>query len=235
MIINMSEGGYDYSETLESAVRYATDAGCMIVASMMNNDNGEPHYPASFPEVFAIGATDTDDGRCREFTWGGGSNWGKNISVVAPGNKIYGLDYKDNYNYDNYYSGTSQATAYVSGIAAVLLAQDISRTNKDLRTIITSTAVDLVGDPREDETGWDEYYGYGRVDMYAALSYGFYPSGNKNDNRIKDKEINTEREDINKDKEHERFDDRDRINDGGPTRGKDPMNEDDDDKRAKRK
>lgn len=232
MIINMSEGGYDYSETLESAVRYATDAGCLIVASMMNNDNGEPHYPASFTEVFAIGATDTDDGRCREFTWGGGSNWGKNIAVVAPGNKIYGLDYKDNYNYDNYYSGTSQATAYVSGIAAVLLAQDMSRSNKDLRSIITSTAVDLTGDHREDSPGWDEYYGYGRVDMYAALSYGFYPSGNKNESKEKEnKTIN--REDTRREKE--RNDDHDNsIDDGGPTRGKDPL-DDEDDKRAKRK
>jgi len=234
MIINMSEGGYDYSETLESAVRYATEAGCLIVASMMNNDNGELHYPASYPEVLAVGATDTDDERCREFTWGGGSNWGKDIAVVAPGNKIYGLDFKDNYNYDNYYSGTSQSTAYVSGIAGVLLAQDISRTIKDLRTIITSTAVDRVGDPREDTPGWDEYYGYGRVDMFAALSYGFYPAGTKNDNS-KNKETdynNNDQDNMQKDKETN--EERINRNNDKPTEGKDPFGNEDD-KRAKRK
>jgi subtilisin family serine protease len=146
---------------------------------MMNKNNDDPYYPASFKNVLAVGATDTDDRRCREFTWGGGSNWGPHIAVIAPGNKVYGLDYKDNHNYDVYWSGTSQATAYVSGVASLLLAQDQSRTNKILREIITSTAVDQVGDPREDIAGWDQYYGYGRIDLYEALTYGKSPSGKK--------------------------------------------------------
>jgi len=174
-VINMSEGGYDYSRTLHSAINYAYDAGCLIVASMMNKNNSDNYYPASFINVMAIGATDTDDGRCRQFTWGGGSNWGKHIAVVAPGNRIYGLDYKDNYNYEVYWSGTSQATAYVSGISALLLAQDRTRTNKEVHDIITSTAQDMVGDPREDKPGWDEFYGFGRVDLYSALTFGLTP------------------------------------------------------------
>lgn len=178
-VINMSEGGYDYSKTLENAINFAYDAGCLIVASMMNKNNNDQYYPAAFKNVLAVGATDTDDRRCREFTWGGGSNWGPHIAVIAPGNKIYGLDYKDNYNYDVYWSGTSQATAYVSGIASLLLSQDPGRTNKQLREIITSTAVDQIGDSREDIPGWDQYYGYGRVDLYEALTYGKSPSGKK--------------------------------------------------------
>ncbi len=193
-ILNMSEGGYDYSKTLENAVNYAYDAGCLIVASMMNKNNGDTYYPASFKNVLAVGATDTDDSRCKEFTWGGGSNWGKHIAVVAPGNKIYGLDYKDNSNYDVYWSGTSQSTAYVSGIASVLLGQDPSRTNKELMKIITSTSIDQVGDTREDKYGWDEYYGYGRVDLYEALNYGKYSSGKKED-KVKDKEVIKDKED----------------------------------------
>lgn len=187
-IINMSEGGYDYSKTLENAVNFAYDSGSLIVASMMNKNNSDNYYPASFKNVLAVGATDTDDSRCREFTWGGGSNWGKHIAVVAPGNRIYGLDYKDNSNYDVYWSGTSQSTAYVSGIASILLAQDPSRTNKDLKEIIIQTAVDQVGDPREDKSGWDQYYGYGRVDLYEALNYGKYSSGKKEDKNTETKE-----------------------------------------------
>ncbi len=183
-VINMSEGGYDYSKTLVTAVDYACDSGCLIVASMMNQNNSDSYYPASLPNVMAVGATDTDDWRCRQFTWGGGSNWGKNISVVAPGNRIYGLDFKDNNNYDVYWSGTSQATAYVTGIASLLISQDPSRTNKVLREIICSTAKDQVGDPREDVPGWDEYYGWGRVDLYDALSYGKTSNGKR---EIKDK------------------------------------------------
>jgi thermitase len=197
-VINMSEGGYDYSKTLENAINFAYDAGCLIVASMMNKNNGDSYYPASFKNVMAIGATDTDDARCREFTWGGGSNWGKHISVIAPGNRVYGLDYNDNYNYDVYWSGTSQATAYVSGVASILLGQDPSRSNRDLKEIITKSAIDQVGDPREDTKGWDQYYGYGRVDLYEALNFGKSPSGKKDrvfeneteDHQIKEKDDN---------------------------------------------
>lgn len=234
-ILNMSEGGYDYSKTLENAVNYANDAGCIIIASMMNKNNGDTYYPASFKNVLAVGATDTDDSRCREFTWGGGSNWGKHIAVVAPGNKIYGLDYKDNSNYDVYWSGTSQATAYVSGIASVLLGQDPSRTNKDLREIITQTAVDQVGDPREDKAGFDDYYGYGRVDLYEALNYGTYSSGKKE--KVKEPIEQNNRQD-NKDYDSEKY--RDNDNNGNSTRAKandetdSPQNRDKKDDRAKK-
>jgi len=214
-VLNMSEGGYDYSKTLENAINYASDAGCIIIASMMNKNNGDTYYPASFKNVLAVGATDTDDSRAREFTWGGGSNWGKHIAVVAPGNKIYGLDYKDNSNYDVYWSGTSQATAYVSGIASILLGQDPSRTNKELREIITQTAIDQVGDPREDKAGFDDYYGYGRVDLYEALNYGTYSSGKKE--KVKDPVDFNDRQD-NKDYDNENY--RDNDNNGNSTRAK---------------
>lgn len=226
-VLNMSEGGYDYSKTLENSINYAYDAGCFIVASMMNKNNGDSYYPASFKNVFAIGATDADDSRCREFTWGGGSNWGKHIAVVAPGNKIYGLDFKDNFNYDVYWSGTSQATAYVSAIASVLLAQETGRSNADLNEIIKSTAIDQVGDPREDKPGWDPYYGFGRVDLYEALNYGKYPSGKKD--VIKDKEEKT-KDPLYDDAEDKSEDIRAKADDPDKDKSKLP----EDDKRAKR-
>lgn len=174
-IINMSEGGSDFSKTLKTAIDYATAKNVLVVAAMMNKGDDQDYYPASFKGVFAIGATDTDDNRCLRFTWGGGSCWGKHISVVAPGNKIYGLDYENITSYESMWSGTSQSTAIVSGIASLLLSQKQSRTAEEVKEIIMSTAKDQVGDPREDKPGWDKYYGYGRVDSYAALTYGYTP------------------------------------------------------------
>lgn len=182
-IINMSEGGDDYSKVLKTAVEYANDKGVLITAAMMNKGDDRDYYPASYKGVFAVGATDTDDKRCRKFSWGGGSCWGSHISVVAPGNKIYGLDYENDQNYEVYWSGTSQSTAVVSGIASLLLAQNSSRTNEDLKRIIKNTSKDLVGDPREDIPGWDKFYGYGRVDSYAALTYE-YNSTTKKENDV---------------------------------------------------
>lgn len=170
-IINMSEGGEDYSRVLKTAVEYANVKGCLIVAAMMNKANGKNYYPAAYDGIFAVGATDTDDSRCERFSWGGGSCWGKHISVVAPGNKIYGVDYENPYSFSSFWSGTSQATAIVSGIASLILSQDINRNADDIKKIIISTAIDEVGDPVEDKKGWDKYYGWGRVDCYLALTY----------------------------------------------------------------
>ena len=170
-IINMSEGGDDFSKVLELAVKYAMDSDVFVCAAMMNKGDGRDYYPASTPGVFAVGATDTDDSRCRKFSWGGGSCWGKHISVVAPGNRIYGLDYENDFNYDVYWSGTSQSTAIVSAIASLLYTQDNSRSSGDIKKIIRLSAKDLVGDSREDTPGWDKYYGYGRVDCYSALTF----------------------------------------------------------------
>lgn len=184
-IINMSEGGSDFSKTLKTAIDYATAKNVLVCAAMMNKGDDQDYYPASFKGVFAIGATDTDDNRCLRFTWGGGSCWGKHISVVAPGNKIYGLDYESVTNYESMWSGTSQSTAIVSGIASLLLSQKPSRTAVEIKEIITSTAKDQVGDSREDKPGWDKYYGYGRVDAYSALTYGYMPVVTKKKEDVK--------------------------------------------------
>jgi thermitase len=170
-IINMSEGGDEFSRVLKTAVDYAVMRGALVSAAMMNRGDGKNYYPASYTGIFAIGATDTDGKRCKKFSWGGGSCYGKHIAVVAPGNKIYGVDYEDPYKFDTYWSGTSQATAIVSGLASLLLSQDKNRTAEDIKTIIKMTAKDNTGDLTEDKQGWDMYYGYGRIDCFLALTY----------------------------------------------------------------
>jgi thermitase len=170
-VINMSEGGVDYSKTLKSAIDYAVGKGVFVTAAMMNKANNKDYYPAAFKGVFAVGATDSDDKRCKKFTWGGGSCWGKHIKVVAPGNKIYGVDYNDADNLESYWSGTSQSTAMVSALASLLISQKPSRTVDDVQNIITATAQDRVGDINEDAQGWDQYMGYGRIDCYLALTF----------------------------------------------------------------
>ncbi|MGB9697320.1 MAG: S8 family serine peptidase [Ignavibacteria bacterium] len=182
-IINMSEGGSDYSNILKAAIDYALKKNVLVVAAMMNYNNGKNYYPAALNGVIAIGATDTDDRRCKKFTWGGGSCWGKHIFLVAPGNKIYGLDYQDQYSGESYWSGTSQSTAIVSAIASLLLAQDKTCKPDDIKKILKETAKDGIGDPYEDKAGWDPYYGWGRVDAYAALNYkGANVINNKSNN-----------------------------------------------------
>ena len=207
-IINMSEGGDDYSRVLKTAIEYAIQNDVMVVAAMMNKGDGRDYYPASYKGVFAVGATDTDDKRCRKFSWGGGSCWGSHISVVAPGNRIYGLDYENDDNYDVYWSGTSQSTAIVSGIASLLKAQNPGRTSEEIKKIIKLSSRDLVGDISEDKPGWDKHYGYGRVDSYAALNFDnvYDKKENATEENLKEKEMNnekTEEQEYNNNKESE--------------------------------
>ena len=167
----MSLGGEEFSATFQEAVDYALDNNVVVVACMMNTNSNTTFYPAGFPGVIAVGATNPNDERAHPFYWSAtsGSNYGEHISVIAPGNFIYGLHYLSNTNYNTYWGGTSQGTPHVAALAALLLAQDNSRTPAQIKSIIELSAEDQVGDPAEDTPGWDQYYGHGRINAYIAL------------------------------------------------------------------
>lgn len=170
-VINMSLGGTGASTTLNDAVNYALNKNVTIIVCMMNTNSNTVFYPAAYPGVIAVGSTNPDDKRSHPFFWNpsSGSNYGSHISVVAPGNYIYGLDYQSNSEYSYYWGGTSQATPLVCGLAALILAQDPGMTPAQIKTLIQSTVEDQVGDPSEDTPGWDQYYGYGRINAHNAL------------------------------------------------------------------
>lgn len=171
-VINLSVGGNTFSALLLGATNYAIAQGTTVVVSMGNGNNNIPTYPAANLNVIAVGSTNPDDTRTAPFFWdvNSGSNFGPHISVVAPGNYIYGLSHTSNTNYGTYWGGTSQAAPLVTGLACLLKAQDPSRTPAQIRTIIRNTADDQVGNLLEDTPGFDMYYGYGRINAFKALS-----------------------------------------------------------------
>ena len=173
-VINMSLGGTSTSTTLQNAVNYALNNNVVVVVCMMNTNSNTVYYPAGFTGVIAVGSTNSNDTRSNSFFWSStsGSNYGSHISVVAPGNYIYGFNYQSNTNYGSYWGGTSQAAPHVSGLASLLLAQNPSRTPAQIKSIIETTAEDQVGTISEDTPGWDQYYGHGRINAFNALSTG---------------------------------------------------------------
>ncbi len=160
-VINISAGGPE-AAVIKDAVDYALGKGAIIVAAMMNWASSVKCYPAAYPGVIAVGATDAADKRANF------SNYGQHISVCAPGDNIISLSHL----YDTAYvmvSGTSQATPHVSGLAALLLAQNPARTAAAVKKLIEDNADDMVGDSK-DTAGFDRFYGYGRINTYDALT-----------------------------------------------------------------
>ena len=147
-IINMSLGSYRYSQSLLDAVNYAHQKGALLIAPSGNGGGNSLMYPAKYPNVIGVGATDSSDA-----IWPG-SNFGDSLDISAPGANVYSLGLKSSYKYQ---SGTSIAAAHVAGVAGLLLSQNPALSNNEIAQAIYQNAVDL------GEVGRDKYYGNGRL------------------------------------------------------------------------
>jgi len=97
-------------------------------------------------------------------TTGKGWIWSTDITGVAgysEWNGDYGID-PEMLDYSAL-GGTSSACPIAAGVAALILSVEPALTSAEVQHFLERSAKDL-GDP-----GWDEYYGWGRVDARAAL------------------------------------------------------------------
>ncbi len=126
-IINMSFGMREPSRALYDAIQTAEQAGVFVVASAGNGGEREQvDAPALFPQTVAVGAL-TEDGETAAF-----SKDGVQVDVFAPGVDIYSTWPGGSY---QQLSGSSMATAHVSGVLALLLALRPQLTPVALRDI----------------------------------------------------------------------------------------------------
>ena len=98
---------------------------------------------------------------------------------------MFGLSYSSNINYDSYWGGTSQAAPHVAGLISLLLSLNSNLTVDEVITILEDTSEDEVGD-WFDTSGWDQYYGHGRINAFQALTH---ETLSVNTFEIKDKEL----------------------------------------------
>jgi subtilisin family serine protease len=138
---------------LENAVDYAYAQGALVVAAAGNNV-GYIAYPARYANCMAVTATDNAD------AFASFSNSGPEVDVCAPGEEVYSTMLDDSYGEGN---GTSMSTPHVSGLAALIKSYVPGLSNDEIWTILTDMADDL------GVTGWDQYYGHGRINAEAAL------------------------------------------------------------------
>jgi len=176
-VINLSLSGPDDAITLRDAIAYAYNQGVTIICAAGNEykEGNPPAYPAAYDDYcIAVGATRYDQTRAYY------SNTGSYLDLTAPGGDLYVDQNGDGYDdgilqqtfgtspkdWSSYwfYTGTSVAAPQVSGIAALLISTGVTGPDA-VREALQNTARDLGPD------GWDEEYGWGLVDAYAALNY----------------------------------------------------------------
>ncbi|MFC0473415.1 S8 family peptidase [Halalkalibacter kiskunsagensis] len=153
-VINMSLGDYYPSDVLYDAIVHAHEQDVVLIAASGNDNVADPMYPAQYDQVFTVAAV--DDSRNRAFF----SNYGEHVDVTAPGEHIPSLFPNNNY---VVMSGTSMAAPHVTGLAGLIRSLRPDLTNEQVYEVMTSTAKDL------GTEGHDPYYGFGEIDIAAAL------------------------------------------------------------------
>lgn len=168
-VINLSIGGTDHSKAEAAIFAELRDDGVIVAAAMGNEfeERNPKEYPAGYDGPLAVGAVD-EVGRRASF-----SNTGAHIGVVAPGVNILStvprmksIDAETTH-YDAW-DGTSMATPYVAGAAALLYAT--REKSKASATAVVkrlqSTARKL---PEMKKRRFTRQHGFGLIDLSAAL------------------------------------------------------------------
>lgn len=176
-IINMSLGGPDFSQAEQNAMEAAHNAGVILVAAAGNESSTSPSYPAAYDHVISVSSIAANGSFATSY-----SNSGGTIDVAAPGG-----DTQQDFNNDGYadgvlstvkddrtglhsyafYEGTSMAAPHVSGVLALMKAINPSLTPKDIESA-------LIGGKLTTDagvTGRDNFYGYGIIDAYKAVTF----------------------------------------------------------------
>ncbi|MFC0507738.1 S8 family serine peptidase [Micromonospora costi] len=160
-VINLSLGAHGDDPEMVEAVRYALGKNVVVVASTGNRDSGyrEIPVPASVPGVLAVGGATRSGG-----LWDG-TVTGPAMAISAPGEDI--IAPAPSAASPNGYlvsDGTSNSSAIVSGIAALIRARypDLDAANVVNRLVATARD--------RGPKGRDPEYGFGSVDVMAALT-----------------------------------------------------------------
>lgn len=156
-VINLSLGGPSPSKVLASAVKYALGKGVVIVAAA-GNSHFDVGYPAAYPGVLAVSASDAHD----QIAWF--SSRGPEVAIAAPGVDVTqqtvcdgGANHCEIF---GEWSGTSMASPHVAGAAALLVGAGVTNPAA-VRATLLGTA---------DPKGQPELYGAGILSAGRAVA-----------------------------------------------------------------
>ena len=179
-VINMSLGGGEIDPSMKAAIQYAYDNNVVAVAAAGNCGTGmeygcdpsEPAkmlYPALYPHVIAVGATDQNDNRASF------SSYGRGLDVVAPG---YGSIISPTintgvtpFNYTSAYSGGLAGTSFASPIVASAASLIRSaRPNSSVDDVVALINASARKPSAMSGNIYTTQYGHGVIDAGAAIT-----------------------------------------------------------------
>lgn len=161
-VVNMSLGTSQDVLSFRDAIKKVNAAGVVQVAAAGNN-GGAVIYPAAYPEVIAVSATNNADVIA---SW---SSRGPEVDLAAPGVNIYSTYKGSKY---KIISGTSMAAPHVAGSAALVLDTPIGAYDSDGDGVWDPNEVQKKLQDRATDlgtAGFDNLYGWGLVNAYHAV------------------------------------------------------------------
>lgn len=160
-IVNISMSSNWATALLIGAMEEAYQQGILVVSTAGNNSGSHLRYPGALPQVMGITATDSSDNFASAF-----AHHGLGMDASAPGVSVYSTFPLALGEYHTM-TGTSMAAPHAAGVAVLVKGAHPSYNREQILAAIQRSAYD------RGAAGWDEYYGYGRVDAQAAVAYDF--------------------------------------------------------------
>ncbi len=163
-MINYSGGGPEPSKAEVQALKRAKAKGILVVAAAGNESSNidltkNAYYPASYglSNIISVGAHDQKLNIIKS------SNWGeKSVDIAAPGFRIQSAIHNGS---AGRMTGTSQATAFVTAVAALLKSQFPKLNVDQIKNIILSSSVKI-------QNFQGKVLGAGKLDAYQAIKLG---------------------------------------------------------------
>ena len=180
--VTNSSFGYTTSSSVNAAYQNSRDQGVVHFAASGNGGGSSISYPASLPSINAVGALNSSGARASF------SQYGSGLAFSAPGQGITcadrtGGDGYESGDYTGGLDGTSFASPYAAGVAALILSVDPSLTPDEVEQIMNDTAVDL------GSSGYDTTFGWGFLNAnnaVLAIDPGVTPSPDLNGSGVVD-------------------------------------------------
>ncbi len=161
-VINMSLGGGGESKMMQEAINYAIQKKVVVVAAAGNANQNAASYPARYPNVISVSATDSTGAKADY------SNYGAGVDIAAPGGSETGkilqntINPKTGESVFEGFQGTSMAAPHVAAVAALVKASGVEEPAEVLQ-VLKQSARKVAEDNKN-------FYGAGHLDAGAAVT-----------------------------------------------------------------